>query len=46
MTPSKQPIKISELNHKILLRLKLDWDVKSVDDVLTKLILKAGENHE
>ena len=41
-----QPIKISELNHRVLLRLKLDWNAKSMDEVLTKLLLKAGENCE
>lgn len=46
MIQNKQPIKISELNHKILLRLKLDWDTKNMDEVITKLLLKAGENYE
>jgi predicted CopG family antitoxin len=33
-----KPIKISDENRKKLLQLKLDWDLKSVDAVITRLI--------
>jgi predicted CopG family antitoxin len=36
-----QPIKISDENHKKLLQLKLDWNLKSVDAVITEVLNKA-----
>jgi hypothetical protein len=35
------PIKIGQANRKKLLQLKLDWELKSVDAVLTKLLKEA-----
>ena len=38
-----QPIKISETNRKKLMQIKLDYNLKSVDEVITKLLVKQNE---
>ncbi len=38
-----QPIKISDENRRKLLQLKLDWNLRSVDIVITKLLEKEEE---
>jgi hypothetical protein len=37
-----QPIKISETNHKKLMQIKLDKNLKSVDAVITKLLVNQN----
>ena len=39
-----QPIKISDKNHQTLLQLKLDWHMKSVDKVITKLLAEVKQH--
>lgn len=40
------PIKISDGNREKLLRLKLDWKLRSVDAVITKLLEKEGKEEK
>ncbi len=40
------PIKVSDEIRKKLLQLKLDWDMKSIDAVITKLLTIKDEKKE
>lgn len=44
MKPTANAIKISQVNRRKLLQLKLDWEVKNVDEVITKLLKEAKIN--
>jgi predicted CopG family antitoxin len=40
------PIKISDENRKKLLQLKLDWNMKSINSVIARLLEIKDEQHK
>jgi hypothetical protein len=43
---SMKTLNISEQNRKSLLQLKLDWNMKSVDFVITELLRRYAEEQK